>query len=149
MKRIATICLIFAQLASMAADKANAELLCVWNYKTHYLTAPGNQTPARLVYSEEESFYFFSDNTYVRAGNQVAYPDVLNMKNNTPQRWLTVDNNLILLDENGKQELGIVAKKNLPVQNLLKGAKEINQVVTLKNGTVPQPYNDVLAFSPK
>jgi hypothetical protein len=149
MKSFTTICLIIARLAGMAADNANAELLCVWIYKTRYQTAPGNQSPSNLVNLEEENIYFFSDNTYVRAGNQVSYPEVLNIKTNTQKRWLTVDNNLILLNEKGKQEWGIVAKENLPVKNLLKGAKEINQVVILNNETVPQPYNDVLAFSPK
>jgi hypothetical protein len=149
MKRVITICLLLAQIAGMAADNHRAELLCVWNYKTLYKTAPNPFNSGETERTVVQLYYFFSDQSYVCTGANVAYDDVLKMKEADPKRWMTVDNNLVLFNEKDKQVMGVVSKENQPVGNLLKGPKEISLVVITKSGTVPEPYNDVLAFSPQ
>ena len=149
MKRLVTVCIVLAQVAGMASDKTNAELLCVWNYKTQFQNISREKASTDVTFTEVNVYYFFSDNTFVKTDYNTTYMDVLKMKAVSCKRWMTVDNNLILLDQNGKQETGFVSFENQPVQNLLKGEKEINQVVTLKSGAVPSSYNDVLAFSPQ
>ena len=149
MKRLATICMILAQVAGYAADNSNAELLCVWKYKTLFTSTSTQQSSADVAFTEVNAYYFFSDNSFVKASFKIPFDDVLKMKASTSQKWMTVNNNLILLDENGKQEMGIVDKNNQPVANLLKGEKEMTQVVALKTKTVPSTYDDVLAFSLK
>jgi hypothetical protein len=138
---------MLAQVAALAADPA--ELLCVWNYRTLYKNTSAAQTSANVSYSEVNAYYFFSDNSFVKTGWNTPFDDVLKMKSHSPKRWLTVDNNLILLDKNGKQETSFVVKENQAVENLLRGEKEITQVVTTSVETVSSPYNDVLAFFPK
>ena len=149
MKRVITICILLAQAAGFAADNQNAELLCVWNYKTQFKTISGQPSTAKIAFTEINAYYFFSDNTFVKAASGKTYDEVLKMKSESPKRWLTANNNLILLDENGKQVAGFVGKENQPVIHLLKGEKEITQVVTINPGTVSSAYNDVLAFFPK
>ena len=149
MKRFITICILLARVAGFAADNHHAELLCIWNYKTLYQNASANPTADAAVLTEYNFYYFFSDNTFVKVNGQLPFEEVIKLKTVTPQRWMTVNNNLILLDVHGKQESSFVGNENTPVENLLKGEKEMTQVVLMNAKTVSSTYNDVLAFFPK
>lgn len=147
MRKKSFIGLLLAQLAGMAADN-NAELLCVWNYRTHYESPAVNGTPARVVYTEGTSYFFFTDNTYVKAGISQGYDEVMQLKP-AASRWMTVDNNLVLFGPDGKQTMSIVAKVNSPVDDLLKGEKDIHWTVPIHSGTVPHVYAETIAFFPQ
>lgn len=148
MKKFFFLGLVLAQLAGTAADN-NAELLCVWNYKTHYQSPRIDDLPQQIVYTEGESYFFFSDHTYVKADIDTDAAELEALKASNSGRWLTSGNNLVLLDHSGKQQLAVVGKSGQSVSELIKGEKEISRTVTIGPGVLPQVYQETVAFFPQ
>lgn len=123
MKKVLLICMMFAHWVNYAADQVktvqqpNAELLCSWQYKTVYHYKQGG------TYTAIENFCFYSDHTCLKS-RQTIFPGQPGASGSASlNKWMIVKNNLILLDEHGKQQAAFCTKAD--IKDLMKGEKMI------------------------
>lgn len=132
-------------MAAFSADnnkiiqKPNADMIGSWQFKTSYSTGGKN------CYTETENYYFFSDHSLVKTKTVYPCTKVTDKEETTIRKWMIVKNNIILLDENGKQEFAYCSKSK--VSNLLKGEKIIHQSKDLLDHPYTGLSGDELALN--
>jgi hypothetical protein len=144
MKNAILISLLFSGITNFAADrnqttKANAELLCSWQYKTSYMS------DGKMCYFTTDNYYFYTDNSCVKVTttnecNAGASKELIEYS-----RWLKTENNLVLLNKSGKQIASFAAKNNSA--DLLKGQKVIVQTIILPKQILIPSNDDQLAMN--
>ena len=144
MKKVILICMMFSTMMNYAADKKatlkpNTELIASWQYKTTYLSN------GAVCTSQIDNYYFYSDNTCVKESKVMNCRTNIEVKNNSVQRYTIVGNNIVLLNEKGKQTA--IFGTNCKVGNLLKGQKMISQTKELPTQKIEKSNNDQLAMN--
>lgn len=143
MKKLILICTMFSTMMNYATDKtntkSNAELMTSWQYKTTYMSN------GKACYTEVDNYYFYSDNTCVKECNANKCNSSAVQKSSTVQRWTIVGNNIVLLNEQGKQTAVFGIKGN--VNAMFKGQKLIAQTKEIPATPVIKINNDELAMN--
>jgi hypothetical protein len=101
-------------------QSVNAELIASWQFRTTFCN---EQT---IAYTEVDNYYFYSDNTYLKESNSDECVDLNEDKKTNTLRWKIIGNNIVLLNDKGKQTAIFCVKGN--VKDMFKGQKNIVQI---------------------
>lgn len=129
----------YAKETNKTALKPNAELIGSWQYVTTYYTGD------RTCYTETENFLFYSDKSCVKRKIVTSCDNQVISETASTQQWMTISNNIVLLDASGRQQAAYTTKH--AVADLLKGEKIISQRKDVSTSPALLKENVAIAFN--